>query len=289
VCLVHARGVPYNHSPVKLTALLAPAIAAAFLAGAASTAQAQPKGAKPPAKLPKACGVTALPLAMGNEWTYEPIPPPPERALTDAQMRLTPIAPKKLVIKVTGIETQDGVTTVSLTEDHDGRVHTTSIKCNAAGMFQIANDAFWFSGEPGKVYGIELEEVERKGVTLSLLAGKLTGLEWRDDMKAKWKRVHTAKAKPQIRKGTMELSRHWVVLPEEEIEIKQGDWAGQMVKTAKLGLETLIKVTIEPAPPLELKAPPLLVNFFWMVDGTGPIQIANSYGQQYLLTHFVSN
>lgn len=288
MCLVHAAGSAYNLSPVKLSALLVPAVLTAALASTASVAAAQPKG-KPAAKLPKACGVTALPLAMGNEWTYEPVPPPPERQLTDAQIRLTPIEPKKLVVKVSGIETKDGVTTVTLTEDHDGRVHTTTVRCTAAGMFQIAPDAFWFAGEPGKVYGIELADVERKGNTLNLAGGKLTGLEWRDDMKAKWKHLVTGKIGPKMRQGTLEVSRHYVVLPEEEIEIRMGDWAGQKLKTAKLGLETLLKVTIEPPTPLPLKSPPLLVNFFWMIDGTGPIQIQNSYGQQYLLTKFVSN
>lgn len=277
--------MPYNGCPVKLSALLIPALT---LGALASTAAAQPK-AKPPAKLPKACGVAAFPMAMGNEWTYEPVPPPPERQLTDAQIRLTPLQPKKLVIKVTGIETKDGVTTVKLSEDHDGRVHESSIRCNATGMFQISPEAFWFSGEPGKTYGIELEEVERKGSTLTLVEGKMTALEWRDDMKAKWKHVPTAKSQVKMRKGTLDLSRHWVLLPEEAIDVRLGDWAGQQVKTVKLGLETLVKVTIEPAPLQELKAPPLLVNLFWMLEGTGPLQISNSYGQQYILTHFVSN
>lgn len=280
-----AAGSAYNRCPVKLSALLVPAV---LTAAFASPALAQPRG-KAPAKQPKACGVTALPLAMGNEWTYEPVPPPPERQLTEAQIRLTPVEPKKLVIKVTGVETKDGATAVTLTEDHDGRVHTTTIRCTAGGTFQIAPDAFWFAGEPGKTYGIELEDIERKGSTLNLAAGKLTGLEWRDDMKAKWKHVATGKIAPTMRKGTIEVSRHYVVLPEETLDVTIGERAGQQVKTAKLGLETLLKVTIEPAPPNELKAPPLLVNFFWFVDGTGPIQVQNSYGQQYVLTKFVSN
>jgi hypothetical protein len=277
--------VTYNRCPVKLSALLIPAL----LTVTAASAMAQPKGGKPPAKLPKACGVTAIPLAMGNEWTYEPVPPPPERMLTDAQVRLTPIQPKKLVIKVAGIDTKDDVTTVTLSEDHDGRVQTTTIRCTAGGQFSIAQDAFWFAGEPGTTYGIELSDVERKGNSLALAAGKITSLEWRDDLKAKWKHLVTGKAKPKMKTGTLEITRHYVVLPEEAIDIKIGDLAGQQVKTVKLGLESTVKVTIDPAPPLELKAPPMLVNFFWMVDGTGPVQIGNSYGQQYVLTHFVSN
>lgn len=277
--------MPYNRCPVKLSALVVPAL----VAGLASPVVAQPRGAKPPAKAPKACGITAIPLAMGNEWTYEPVPPPPERQLSDAQLRLTPIQPKKLVVKVTGIETKDDVTTVTLTEDHDGRQQTSTIRCTAAGTFQVSQEAFWFAGEPGKTYGIELESIERKGNTLALAAGKITSLEWRDDMKAKWKHVVTGKAKPKMKTGTLDVGRHWVVLPEETIDIKIGDLAGQQVKTIKLGLETTLKVTIDPMPPQDLKLPPLIVNFFWLVDGTGPLQIQNSYGQQFVLTHFVSN
>ncbi len=277
--------MPYNRTPVKLSALLVPAL----LAGLASTTVAQPKGAAP-AKAPKACGVTAIPLVVGNEWTYEPIPLPPERTLSDAQIRLTPPQPKKLVIKVTGIETKEDVTTVTLNEDHDGRVQTSTIRCTAGGgTFSMNQEAFWFAGEPGKSYGIELEDIERKGQTLALSGGKIVALEWHDDLKAKWKRVATGKAAPKFRKGTLEVIRHWVVLPEEKLEIRMGEMAGQQLKTLKLGLETTVKVTIDPPPADPLKAPPLLVNFFWMLDGTGPIQIMNSYGQQFLLTHFVSN
>jgi hypothetical protein len=273
---------------VKLSALLVPALFGLLSGGVTTPAFAQPR-AKPGAKAPKACGVSAIPLALGNEWTYEPVPPPPERTLTDAQVRLTPIQPKKLVIKVAGIDTADGVTTVTLSEDHDGRVQTTTIRCTAGGQFSIAPDAFWFAGEPGTTYGIELSDVERKGNSLTLAGGKITSLEWRDDLKAKWKHLVTGKAKPKMKTGTLEITRHYVVLPEETIDIPVGDLAGQQVKTVKLGLESTVKVTIEPPPPLELKAPPMLVNFFWMVDGTGPVQIGNSYGQQYVLTHFVSN
>lgn len=261
-------------------ALLAPALLLAL----AATAAAQPAG-KAPAKPPRACGVSAIPLAPGNEWTYEPSPPPPDRTLTDAQVRLTPVQPKKLVIKVTGVETKDGVTTVSLSEDLDGKVHTTTVRCTPGGTtFSISPEAFWFAGEPGTSFGLELSELDRKGQTLNLAAGKITGLEWRDDLNAKWKHTPTGKATPKLRSGTVAVKRHWVVLPEEKVMGKSGEW-----KAIKLGLETLLEVTIEPPTAQPLKAPPLLVNFLWMVDGVGPVQVLNSYGQQYLLTSFVAN
>jgi hypothetical protein len=274
---------------VKLSALLAPAVLLVSLSapGTSGIRDAEAQRGKP-AWAVRACGVSAIPLVVGNEWTYEPVPPPAERTLTEAQIRLTPLQPQKLVIKVTAIDTKADGTVVTLTEDHDGRVHTTSIRCTGGGTFEVAPDAFWFAGEPGPTYGIELSRVEHKGQTLNLAAGKITGLEWHDDVKATWKHVATAKATPPMRAGALELIRHWVVLPEEKIEMTTGERSGEQVKALKLGLETTVKVTIEPPTDKPLRAPPLLVNFFWMVDGIGPIQVLNSYGQQFQLAKFVS-
>ncbi len=260
--------------------LLASAILAntAVLLGA-GTASAQP-AAKPAAASARACGVTAIPLSVGSEWVYQPATPPQDRVLTEAQKRLTPLEPKKLVIKVAGVDTKDGVTTVSLTEDHDGRVHQTWVKCAGGGAtFQIAPDAFWFAGEPGTTYGIELSNVERKGQTLGLVGGKIAALEWHDDLIASWKHVVTGKRELPLRSGKLEVIRHWVVQPDEEIGMNGG-----RLKAKKLGIEITMKVSIEPAPPEPIRPPPLMVNFFWYVDGVGPVQIVNSYGQMYVLT-----
>jgi hypothetical protein len=255
------------------------AVATWSFVGGASTAQAQPRGAKPPPVV-KACGVSAIPLVVGNEWTYEPVAPPPEAALTDAQIKLTPLQPKKLVVKVTAIDTKDGVTTVALHEDHDGRGHDTSISCSAGGAkFAVAMDAFWFAGEAGPAIGIELTNVERKGQTLLLTGGKVVQPDWHDDITASWKHVTTGKATPALRAGTIALLRHWVLQPDETITTKAGVWTSK-----KLGLETTIKLTIDPPPPLPLKDPALLVNFLWIADGVGPVQVLNSFGQMYQLT-----
>ena len=264
---------------MKLTRVVVPSLAAAMaLLAAPAVSSAQPADKK--AAAARACGVTAVPLAVGSEWVYEPVAPPADRELNDAQKRTTPVQPAKLTIKVANIETQDGTTTVTLSEDHDGRVHQTWIKCTAGGAsFQIAPDAFWFAGEPGPTFGIELSDIERKGTTLGLTGGKITALEWRDDLLASWKHVATGKAKPPLRSGKLEVQRRWVLQPDEQVVTKLGSW-----KTKKLGLEQTIKVTIEPAPAEPIKNPPLLVNFLWYADGVGPVQVLNSYGQMYLLT-----
>ncbi|MBL8619710.1 MAG: hypothetical protein JNK64_00370 [Myxococcales bacterium] len=250
---------------------------ATVVAGLAGAAQAQPKPVTP--KPVRACGVTAIPLTVGNEWTYEAAGLPPDRQLSEAQMKAQPVVPKRITVTVKSIDTKDGITTVGLSEDIDGRVHASTITCSAT-SFQVSPNAFWFNGEPGDVFGIELTDVERKGKTLDLVAGKLTTLaDWHDDLNAKWKHLVVGKVIPTMRSGTLSLTRHIVTQPSESVTTKAGTW-----KAAKLGIETTIKVTIEPAPPNPLRDIPLLVNFIYLVDGVGVVQTAN-YTAQFLLVN----
>lgn len=250
---------------------------ATVVAGLAGAAQAQPKPVTP--KVVRACGVTAIPLTVGNEWTYEAAGLPADRALSEAQMKAQPVVPKRVTISVKSVDTKDGVTTVGLSEDIDGRVHASSITCTAT-SFQVSPNAFWFNGEPGDVFGIELTDVERKGKTLDLVAGKLTTLaDWHDDLNAKWKHLVVGKVIPTMRSGTLSLTRHIVTQPSESVTTKAGTW-----KAAKLGIETTIKVTIDPAPPNPLRDIPLLVNFIYLVDGVGVVQTMN-YTAQFLLVN----
>lgn len=278
VRLVPGPVLPYNRSvKLRLTLTLV------SLAAMATTASAQRRPVAP--KVERACGVTAIPLSVGNSWTYEPTPPPPDRALSEAQIKNTPVQPKQMIIKVTGIETKEGVTTVSLSEDLDGKVHNTTITCRAGGAeLRVAPDSFWFSGEAGAVHGIELSEVQRKGQTLLLTAGKLNpnNLEWHDDFSAKWKHVPTAKARPTMRTGTIDVLRRFVLQVAEPVTTKAGSWKAP----TKLGLEINMKLTIEPAPAQPLKDQPLLVNFLWIADGVGPVQTLNSFGQQFQLAAY---
>jgi hypothetical protein len=257
--------------------LVSVGVGLAAAAGDAAPAEAQRKPA-----VVRACNVSAIPLVVGNEWTYTPVEPPEDRALSDSQKKLTPVRPEKIVIKVSSIETQGGVTTVTLREDIDGKAHDTTITCTAGGArFQISMEAFWFAGEPGRSWGIELSEMERKGQSLALAGGKLNAAvpDWHDDIKAKWKHVPTAQAKPTMRSGTLDLVRHWVQLKDEPIATTLGAWT-----TKQFGLETQPTLTIEPPTEQPLRLPNMLVNVFWIADGVGPVQILNSYGVMFQLT-----
>lgn len=252
----------------------------ATVAAASGTAAAQPKPAA--AKVVRACNATTVPLSVGNEWTYESVQVPPDRAMSEAQLKALPPQPKQVVIKVTAIDTKDNVTTVTLSEDLDGRVHTSTITCAPGGGLSIAPNAFWFNGEPGDVIGLEMSELTRKGKSIELAGGKLNAAltEWHDDLTAKWKHIAIGKVFPTLRSGTIELARHVVVLPSETIVTKAGNW-----KAAKLGIETTTKITIEPAPELPLREIPLLVNLMYLQDGVGVVGVINS-AAQYLLVNY---
>lgn len=262
---------------MKRSAVLSSVALLAF--GLVGLAHAQPKPAAP--KIVRACGITAIPLTVGNEWTYEVAGLPPDRQLSEAQLKAQPVPPKQVTITVKTVDTVDGVTTVGLSEDIDGRVHASSITCSAT-SFQISPNAFWFNGEPGDVFGIALSEIERKGKTFDLIAGKLPAPgDWHDDLNAKWKHVALGKLLPTMRSGTLALTRHFATQGLEQVTTKAGSW-----KAAKLGIETTIKVTIDPAPPNPLRDRELLVNFLYVVDGVGVAQAIN-YTAQYLLVNYV--
>ncbi|MBK9029816.1 MAG: hypothetical protein IPL61_00485 [Myxococcales bacterium] len=259
-------------------AVLSSVVTVAALAAAAASVAAQPRGQ---AKVPRACGASAIPLSVGNEWTYDMAGVPAERQLSEAQTKALPPPPKKVVIKVTAIDTKDGVTTVSLSEDLDGRVHATSITCTNAGGFQIGPTSLWFNGEAGDVVGIEISDIVRTGKTLDLVGGKLTALaDWHDDLTARWAHVAVGKVFPKLRKGTLSLSRHVATQPSEIVATKAGTW-----KAAKLGIKTTTVITIKPPTENPLRDVPLLVNFLYLADGVGVVQTLNSTAQ-YLLVDY---
>lgn len=260
----------------------------------AEDAAAQPARKPPP--VVKACNVSAIPLSVGNVWVYTAVSPPADAPPPQIDTKQAPLRPEKITIKVNSIETKDGVTTVTLNESFDYRVqveppltttasHDTTITCSGGGAkFQIGMDSFWFAGEAGKPLGIELSDLERKGSTLALAGGKLNTAgvsDWRDDVMASWKHVPVSKATPTMRKGTMNLTRHFVVLlPDQPVGTGLGSWTAK-----RLGLESTVNLTVDPAPPAPLKPPTLVQNFFWFVDGVGPVQVLNAYGHMFQLTN----
>lgn len=266
-------------------AVLPSLLTCAAALAAASAASAAPRAGA--AKPTPACGIVAVPLVVGNSWTYAGAVPPDtdayrDRILSPAVEKSTPLQPSKVTITVDKIETDAGTTTITLTEDHDGRKHVSTATCTATKLVFSPN-AFWFNAEPGDTYAITLADVERKGASLQIAAGKLVDLpEWADDLKATWKHEVGPKHKVPVRSGTIELKRRVVMQPVEEVDAgAAGKW-----KAKKIGIDTTIAITIDPAPEKPLIARPRVVNFLFQVDGVGIVQAVNSYGRMYTLSGY---
>jgi len=261
------------------------AVASVSLLGA-GTAAAQKKAVKP-------CGITAIPMTVGNSWTYESVDYPAPTRGTEGEnkkeqearenaQKLYPNSFAKVVVTVTAVETKDGVSTVKLSEVADERTLETTMTCTAAGI-TVSPDSFFYAGEPGGSWNLAFGDIERKGPTFPVSGGKLSGTEWRDDFKASWTRAATKDTAADLGAGTLAIKRRMVIVAEEPaLETTAGAWA----KSTKIGIETSGNVTIanNGAKPYEL--PMGLVTYLYVVDGVGLARVENSFFHAYQLAAF---
>jgi hypothetical protein len=266
--------VPYERRTVKAHVF-------SFAVLGALTALAAPKDAAAQAKpkVTRACGVSAIPLTVGNQWTYEGVGAPPERQLNPGAARLTPPAPKKVSITVTSVESQGDLTKVTLSEDTDGRVVTTTITCGAGNKLEIDPNSFFFAAEPGGSWNVNLSEVTHTGSSLNLAGGRLTGPEWRNDIKAKWERVPTPNTGVNLGKGALEMERRFVFGNTATLILPPGQYVGREVT-----LEITGRITLDPPSEKPLELPANFRASLWFTDGVGIVQAINGYAHMYILS-----
>ncbi len=249
-------------------------------------------------KVARACGITTIPLTVGNTWTYEPVAHPSAADLAEGATRLYPIQPRKVVVTVTAVETAGTVTTVKLDETtthavpvkENGkdseklldRTLQTTLTCTATTL-TASPESFWFAGEPGGAWNAPLSNVERKGHTFPIVAGKLDGTEWHDDVIATWARQPTAGTDAKLGTGKLELERRVVLVSDTE---PVGTAAGSFTKSTKLGVETHGRVTIDGAEGKPYELPEGLYSFYWLVDGVGVVMVHNAFIHAYQLASF---
>jgi hypothetical protein len=256
------------------------------------------KGAKAPAsKVAPACGAKAIPLVVGNQWTYTPVAAP--NPLLEAQARLMPLQPTKVVIVVKAIDAKGGETTATLEETvtadtvtgfKDGapirtpqsRTVTTTITCSPT-KFDVSPESFWFAGEPGGMVGMQLDKVERaKGTTWALTGGTVGQAPWREDIAAHWVQVVDAKSGLKPSAGKLELERQFIPQQPEMIGTGAGQFNAEKVAIQITGRVTLDAPQSADAKPYELPAG--WVNTIWLVDNVGVVQVLNSYAHMYTLS-----
>lgn len=270
--------------PLLLTALaLVPAVA-----GAKPKQEAAKAGGGKPA-----CGVKVLPLAVGNQWTYNsiaaPLPPP------DAIKRLSPAQPKAIVITVKSVDAKGGETVVTLEEkltidrtrdakkpEIEEYAYESTVTCTDK-KFEISPNSFFFAGEPGGYIGLEITKLDHlKGTSLQLTKGTIGEAQWREDLAIQWKHKPTEGSGAKLASGKVELERQFTPQDPEPVTTK----SGMMYKAEKLGLLTTGRVTLEnPGNPnyKPMELPANWVSTLWMADNVGVVQTLNSYGHMYQL------
>jgi hypothetical protein len=259
---------------VAALGLVAVAVPALTLLEPAPSATAQ--AAK--AKVVSACGIKALPLSVGNTWTFVAAAPPQEPS--PQQKLLLPVQPKQVVLAVTKIESdpKTKLTTVSMTETIDGRVVDSSITCSADGAtFAISPQSMLYTGEPGGWFGLEFPTWTPSGPTWQTTKGNFTP-EWREDVKATWKRLDADKAT-----GTLELEHSYQVGEPESVGTNAGTFNAYKLiveVTGRVGIDKPVHAD----KPMEL--PENWINALWLADGVGPVQVLNSYAHMYSLQDF---
>jgi hypothetical protein len=248
-------------------------VALTFLVLGAGTAAAQ-KGKGAAAKPASACGQKLLPLTVGNTWTYEPIPLPPEAQPREDQVRFLPPQFKKVVVTVASIEAKDGKSVVHLTEDSDGRKVDTTIVCGG-GVFEVDPESIFFAGEPGGSFGTKLTKIERKQVEGVGLGAPWSNL-WREDIIAEFVRTPAEGVTADVGKGKLEIERRISLGGAETVDVpfKAGMSGGRM--TVELTGRVTLEGTTKP-----LEHPANWNNALWFVDGVGLALIQNAFFHKY--------
>ena len=258
-----------------------------------AAAVAKPKAdAKAGSKAP-ACGAKVLPLAVGNQWTYNaiaaPLPPP------DAVKRLSPAQPKAIVITVKSVEAKDGETVVTLeekltidrTQDPkkpllDELTYESTVTCTDK-KFDVSPNSFYFAGEPGGYLGLEINKLTRvKGTSLQLVKGVIGEAQWREDLALEWTRKPTEGSGAKLGAGKLELERQFTPQEPEPVTTK----SGMIYKSEKIGLITTGRVTLaNPGNPNHkpMELPANWISTLWLADNVGVVQTLNSYGHMYQL------
>jgi hypothetical protein len=264
-----------------------PLLALALIAATPLVVSAQPKTKSKPA-----CGVTLLPLVVGNQWTYSFVPAPV--GATPDIVRISPATPKGFVITVKDIETKGPDTVVSLEEKFtydftkdskkqviEERVVNSTITCNAK-KFDISPESFYFSGEPGGFMGLSVDKLDRKGTSIVLTGGKIGEAEWPEDLLIVYTKKPTEGSGVRLGSGKLELERRFTPLETEDVMTKSTAFP----KTEKLAIKTTGRVTLDKPltpdlKPMELPAD--WVNVLWFSPGTGIVQTENRYAHRYQL------
>src|SRR4051812_44505392 len=215
----------------SLAAVLAVALAPVVSEARPRSQPADAKaGSGPVGKAAPACGAKVLPLVEGNMWRYTmiPAPAPAEPAI----VRIAPAQPNTIVITVKKVEKQGTDTvatleekvTIDRTKEKDKPIveeyaYESTITCTDK-KFDISPNSFFFAGEPGGYFGLEITKLDRKNTSWALTKGGIGENQWREDLVMLWSRKPSEGSGAKLGSGKVELERQFTPQDPEDVVTK---------------------------------------------------------------------
>lgn len=224
----------------------------------ASSAWAKPAAAA--GGPPPACGLKALPLAVGNTWTYK-------SGTQQVSIKVLDVSPGK--------DYAGKPTTVITTEEtYQGRTIKAMSTCSAAG-FQASIDSFFFSGEAGGAAGGALNVTDRDRVTLLPDDQLVTDQGWIEIVKADVVRSDGAGLGVTHEPAKVEVERHVSIKGDERLMIGIGQFTTQKVYFELRGRGVVGEQTVE----IPIKRPAMI----WLAKGVGFIKVEDAFDKTWEL------
>jgi hypothetical protein len=228
----------------------------------ATPALAQRGGPKPRAGgPPPACGLKALPLAVGNTWTYK-------SGSQQVHIKVLEVAPGK-------DHAGKPATTIVTEESYQGLTVKATHTCTAAGGLIAAVDSFFFSGEPGGGVGATLTVTARDKATLPP-DGEISGDQgWVESVKADVARTDAAGAGADHKPAKVEVERHVTVKGDERIMIGLGQFSSAKIIFELRGRGLVDEQRVE----LPIKRPATM----WLARGVGFVKVEDAFDKTWEL------
>lgn len=234
------------------------AVALAFLVPAVATAK--------PTKTvgstaPLACGLKALPFAVGNTWTYR-------SGNTQVLIKVLEVTPGK---DAAG----KPATTIVLEEAANGRTVKTTATCTPTNGVQIPLDSFFFLGEPGGALGATTTVTSRDKATWLPDDQVVDGNGWVETVKADVVRQDSGSAGAKHAPSSVEIERHVNVKESSNVMIGLGQFNAQRVVFELRGRGVVGEEKAE----IPIKRP----GTAFLVKGVGYVKIEDAFDKSWEL------
>ncbi len=200
----------------RLVRFALPALALAVIAAPAvfeghAVAQKKAKGARPKA----ACELRNFPIYAGASWTYK-------SGVDEIKISVESVGPGK-------DDAGNAVTVIEVDETYKNETNKLKWTCTAKTGLRVAPESFFFTGEPGGLWGSTIEVTKHDDVWLHPDAEVIEDSGWQEKFKANVPRTDQGGRSAKHLDARIEVGRFVTVHGLEAVQLAVGQWAAQKV------------------------------------------------------------